>query len=230
MAVNDVWKLTLKSQLFGNSVQNSFHFRTKTTGDRTLAEAQALADAMKNQLRAMQADDVVYQTWELREVHSSRVIYDASLCSRQGGFLYDGVLTGTLTGAGTSQPLPPQTAVVFTWLTGQAGRSKRGRSYFAGAMIGDLTLGLWAATTVTNWTTVGTGIMGLYGPTGTDTLWQLMQWSETIAFGCRAGTTHPHDQVRFTAPSPSTAATAITSFKVRNVPYTQRRRVTGVGA
>lgn len=229
MAVGDVWKLTLRQALNTAYVQNSFYFATKTTGQRTQAECQTLADAVKNLFRVYQIDELAYTTWDMRELFSVFVSYDTSACKRSGGSQFDGALTGTLIGGDAGDPAANQLALVSTYLTGKVGRSRRGRWYFAGHNRLNEVAGRWGSGMITSWTTQMATFLTTWGIAGTDSLWQAYQWSDTIAFGCKPGTQHPHLPTRYASPSPQTAGSAITQIKVRDIPYTQRRRVINVG-
>lgn len=230
MAVGDVWKLTSKQTLYGQQIMNTAYFATKTVGQRTVSECLALADAWKELWRVRQMDAIAYTTWEMREVYSVFVTYDTSQRRRTGGLVFDGAHTGTLTGAGTQAETPPQIAMVVTWLSGIAGRSNRGRSYLAAQNNEQITAGRFSSLHVTNVGSDLTTWMGLYGPAGTNALWQQYIWSDQIAYGWRPPKRGELNPVRIASPSPQTAGRPVTGFKVREVAFTQRRRTVGFGA
>lgn len=125
---------------------------------------------------------------------------------------YERVYT-SVAGAGVGDMVPPQASVVFTLRTALRGRSFRGRFYLPGLVEGDQAAGNLTAGAITNMGTIGTQLLAVFGPSGTNGDWRLAVIS------------------RFTngAARPLPIATQVTSIAVNTVLYTQRRRVAGVG-
>jgi|SRR6266540_1774179 len=229
MAIGDVWKLNVRSTQFSQVYQNSIYLATETSSLVSQADLQTVADALKEVFRPLQSNTLTYTTWTANEVKSSLVIYDTALCKRSGGLAFDGALTGTISGAGVSAAAPPQASIVTTWLTGLVGRSRRGRIYMPALESASVTNGKVTGSTLTALTTNLNAWKGVYHALGTSAVFTQCVFSDVIAFGCRAGATHPHAPVRYSVPNPANARQDVVTFKVRDIIYTQRRRVIGVG-
>lgn len=76
-------------------------------------------------------------------------------------------------GSSAQADLPPQCAVLFSMKTALKGRSYRGRFYVPGAVQTDETDGILSGTAVTNYTTILTQLLAVFGPSGSNANWQL---------------------------------------------------------
>jgi len=229
MAVGDVYRLTLVQQYLGMLCQNHYVFDRKTAGDPTPTDGQVLADYFKDAFRAMQNAGITYFSWTLQQLRGGTVTPVASECRRTGGILYQGVPGGTLVGAISGDPLPPQNAFVSTLNTGLAGKRRRGRMYLAGLTETEQSGGSWITSKVTQMAGVWTTVLNAYGSAGTEPNWRLGVWSERTATGCVPAETRPHHPTNIEAPNLAAAFAAVTSVQVKSVVYSQRRRTLGVG-
>lgn len=234
VTAGDITELVIKSTLEGQQIINRFHFEAGasfTTPNEGQPELQALADACKELFRAQQSTRVAYTSWEARQRRGAGVTYTAQ-GNQVGGWVAEGTLTGTLTGAQVTEAVPNQVAAVVSWKTGQAGRRKRGRSYIAGIDEANHSLSQWSvAMTAQQQTALNTHI-GVYGASGSSLDWTQGIWSDRTATGKRLvydtqtgkGTLTPTD-----TPAPQNAWTDITSAVVYRELKTQRRRALGTG-
>jgi len=227
--VGDVYKVSCQATLLGSQMMNDYAFQWLQEDDPTNAEINVVAEAGRELWRNSQADDVVWRQWRATQLWGPDMTTVVDECRRDGGLVYDAPFTGFTAGDITSgDTLPPQCAMVVTWITGFAGRRRRGRCYGFGFSEQDQTGGVWGGTPIGAVQTRLTAFLGLYGASGTDTNWRLGVWSERIASGCKPDPiTHHLENVEL--PSPSTAFTPVTTALLRTTVFTQRRRVTGVG-
>lgn len=229
MAVDDVYKLTLVQDYDGQVIQNSVYFRL-LTALATISDVLGAGTNFKDQLRAIQYQGVTWVRYEARQVRGTGVVYDTTLCKRTGGSGGDLAAAGIVTGAITAgDGLPGVVAGVNSVRTGQIGRSRRGRYFLCGLTDASATLGVITPATLALIQSAFDSLTDLYAVGGSNTMIRWVVWSETIAFGCRPGTTHPHAPTRFAAPDPTTAATDVTAVLSQANLGTQRRRRVGVG-
>jgi len=232
MSTNDVYELATRASLFGQEIVTVFHLQANGGFVPTQAQAQTLADSVKELFRPAQTQQLAYTTWTLRQVWGAGVTYNTSRPIRVGGRVYEGAHSGTLPGGNnTATPLPASTAVVVKWKTGLVGRRNRGRTYLAGLCSDALqTSGAILASAasaikgyVDTWEAV-------YGQGGTDVNWDHVLWSFRYASGWRAALAHPH-HLEYVGPiSSQNEANPITSWEVSTVWRSRRRREVGVGA
>jgi hypothetical protein len=235
VVTNDVHQFAIRQTIAGQMLVNTYHVRQENvTGDLNQAEAQEIADRLKEACRGRQHSALSYVTWSARQVRGAGVVRDAEDCSITGGSLFEGTFTGTLTGAQTAngEALPPQDAQVVTALTGNAGRSKRGRLYLGGLPENAQNAGTWLSTWVTDLQTAMDALLISFSAGGEDAnimRYRLCVWSETLASGCKPQANPPFTRVNVQPGNPSLASADVIAYKVRSEVRAQRRRQVGVG-
>jgi hypothetical protein len=229
VAINDVYRLTLKSITNANVYQNSLYFRMKTATNPSTVTALTLANDWKEALRPTQCNDVVYSQWELRQVGGVGVSYTTDPCNIVGGILLAGGFTGTLAGNDATDMLPPQCACVITLITGFAGRRRRGRFYYYGLSEQQQASGNWTGGLVAAVEAVFAGQVVQYGAAGTDADFEWNVWSSRTATGCAPNVNPPFQLTPVDTPNPGDAYRPVTTTVVRGTVFTQRRRTPGVG-
>lgn len=229
MASGDTYKLTLSATVASNIFQNVWAARWISESAIAEADFTELANDLKDAWRTSQASAIVYTEWHALQLWGSGMSVPTTGCTRDGGTTWAGVLSGTLTGADvTAELLPHQSAIVVTLTTGFAGRRRRGRSYGFGFTENANNSGLVTTGVQATIVTAFNALKAEYFDNGTSAKWELGVWSERTASGC---VTNPltGEHTRVDTPSPSTAFTPITNYKLRDRFRTQRRRVLGVG-
>jgi hypothetical protein len=229
MAVDDVYTVQLIQTYAGQRIMNSLAFRMKSATDPTPVQFQSLADDWKVLFISQQSSTLSYVSWLAQQVYGGTVSYVADPCNRVGGRRLEGSYTGTVVGAGTAEGLPPQSAWVTTLKTDFAGRTHRGRHYLSGMEEAKQTNGTIAGAFVTAYQTAWDAQLLQYGPAGTDPNFQLGIWSMRTATGCVPRKEPPYGMQNVAPANPVQAFTPVTSFTVRNIVYSQRRRTIGVG-
>jgi hypothetical protein len=229
VAIGDVFTLQLRSTYSGQVIMNTLAFRWLQALDPTTAQALTLANDWKTHLQAFQATTLAYTTFVLQQVRGGSVSYTTKPCLRTGGIRLEGNMTGTLGGSKPGDALPPQSAIVTTLKTNNAGRSHRGRLYMTAISETDQAYGTVTPGIVTTMQTAWNTQLAKYGPAGTDPNWQVGIWSMRIATGCVPGTGADHALVPHDTPNPSQAFDGVTEFVVKATVYSQRRRTIGVG-
>jgi len=229
MAAGDVFKVTITSTGQGSIYQNTYHVQTLTAAVPTTANfATFVSDAIAI-ARTYQASSINYTQWEAIQQWGAGMTIVSGECRREGGLAYGGALSG-LPGVSISEPLPPQCACVVTWLTGQAGRRRRGRTYYGAQVETTQNDGLWLSTHITDMTTKVTAFLAIYKATGgTSAVFNVGVWSERIATGCVPAPPPAKGHVQVDLPNPDQAYRAIESGVVRPTVFSQRRRTRGVG-
>lgn len=205
MATGDIYKLTVigRSPL-QNQLVNTFHFR-----------------ALQDTVLDTQTEDLIQAFHSPNPWDSYRACFGNSIGldrieARQvnGPALEFAELSIVETGAGgAGDHLPNQCAAVISWRTGNIGRSFRGRTYVFPTLETNQANGQWVAgyltalgTFANNALVIGDGVL--------EATYELVIWS-TISNG---------------APRVPPIATAVITSKRDIRVFTQRRRVTGVGA
>jgi hypothetical protein len=201
----------------------------KSSPDPVESDVITLANACKELFRTSQMAEVKYTNWTFSQLYGGSVVPVQDECRRTPGLQLAGNFSGTTTGAISSgEGLPPQCALVWTMLTGYAGRRRRGRSYVFGFSEAAQGNGLWTTTITNAAATALTTFVGLYGVSGTDPQFQVGVWSERTASGCV-----PNENGKglrnIETPRPEVAFMRMTAYTVRPIVYTQRRRTLGVG-
>jgi hypothetical protein len=229
MAVDDVFKVTISSTGQGSVYQNTYHVRMKTEPPATEALfATFVTDAIA-MVRSYQVSTISYTQWEAVQQWGAGMVLGPETCQRSGGLAFGAGLSG-LPGISISEGLPPQAALVLTWITGFAGRRRRGRTYVGGQPETVQNDGLWMSTHITDMTTKLNAFLAIYKvTTGTSPNLTLGIWSERTASGCVPGPRPPGGHVSVDTPHPELAFTPISSGVVRPTVYSQRRRTRGAG-
>ena len=235
LAAGDVYELALKQSYGGSLLYNVLHFQLKGALLTPQAKFLALANASKEMLRVKQASTLTYVDWKATQVAGAGVTYGVSNCRRAGGDFYEGVFTGTLTGADVSgAPGPSFSAVVVALKSGFAGRSKRGQFYIGGLDANALDIAdrnLLAASYVTSWGTALATFGGAYfGPSGTDPDFNWVIFSRFIASGCKYVISGSRPVLTHVQAADAVGCVVnVTSATVRNVVSPMNRRKKGVG-
>lgn len=229
MPAGDVYRISMQGIGQNSVYMNVLAIQQIGALDLGQADFQTFADGFKEAVRPVQNLANTWRSWRAVQLFGPNVDYTVKPCHREGGFAFEGNLTGTLTGGETgSEILPPQSSLVITLGSGQVGRRHRGRIYLWGMGEAQQNAGIWTAACLTNLTTPFTTFFNKYKDTGTDPKIKLGIWSERTAFGCEfVGKPPVHTQID--PPNPDQAFTPTTGFTIRNVVYTQRRRALGVG-
>lgn len=206
VATGDIVQVELYQRIANQQVMNTFGFLAKT-GNGTFSglAADFKTAFVKNTSGGWfygLADDLTSTSLTVRDVKPGI------------GIQYDLTYTSVPGSDGTSEPLPPQCALVLSWRTSLSGRSYRGRSYVPGLPEQHQNAGTWSATAISNITNFCASILGIYGPAGSDPNWEFAVISRV------------QNGVRLATP----VATPIESYLVRSTVYTQRRRTIGVGS
>lgn len=229
MAVDDVYRLTIQATFSNHLLMNTYAVRMKSSPDPTEADIITLANACKELFRASQLNKIAYTSWTYSQLYGGGVTVVQDECRRTPGLQFAGLFSGTLTGGiATGEALPPQCALVWTMLTGYAGRRRRGRSYVFGFAETAQADGLFTSAIVTTAKASLTTFLGLYGVSGTDPQFQVGVWSERTASGCVPNPSGK-GSTNIETPRPELAFMRMTNYTVRDVVYTQRRRTLGVG-
>lgn len=124
------------------------------------------------------------------------------------------VTYATVSGTSGVDSLPPQCAVLFSLYTGTKGRSYRGRFYRPGIAEDQTGHGVLSAGMVTSMQTIAAQLMAVFGPSGSDTHWQLVVISRFL------------NKVKRATP----VGTEVDAIALDTYVRTQRRRVLGVGS
>lgn len=229
MAVDDIYRLTTSATGQGSVYQNVLHLRVVNENPVTAAMFASVATAWQTVWTPTQPNTVTWTGWSAIQEWGSGMAIDAPNCNRTGGQQFADVMTGN--GSQTGQEmLPPQCSWVITWLTGFAGRRKRGRSYGFGLVESIQADGQWSSTAMSTMTTRLNTFIALYRyPNGTSPDFQLTVWSERTASGCVPATPPARGHVQVDVPHPELASTPVTSYTSRPTVYSQRRRTRGVG-
>lgn len=229
MAVGDVYRLTMYSNLLNNTLINTWAFQAKSSTQPSQADCEYLADNTMILYRAQQNPKVSWTTWELKELWGDGVTTVRDECRREGGNVYIGNFGEPNEGAGAvADLLPLQCACVLSLQTGVAGRRRRGRSYMFGISETVQVDSQWVSTFLTNMAGQAAAFMAKFGPAGTDPNFQVGVWSERTASGCVPNPS-AKGLINIETPHPELAFTPLTGIAVRPVVYSQRRRTLGVG-
>lgn len=229
MAIGDVFQLQLYSTYAGQTIMNSLAFRWLQALDPTTAQALTLANDWKVALKTFQSSGVAYSRFILQQVRGGDVSYTADPCNRVGGLRYEALLTGSLTGDGTSEALPPQSAAVTTLKTAKAGRTHRGRLYLTGVQELVQNQGTMIAGNLAAYQTTWNNQLVKFGVTGTDPNWQLGIWSMRTATGCVLRKEPPYGLAPHDTPNPSQSFEGVIEAVCKPTVYSQRKRTIGVG-
>ena len=230
MAIDDVYVVTISANEPQGVLQNSMAFVRTTATEPITADFVTLGSAMKEISRTVQNSAIAYSTVKARQFRGGTVTWPSGPdCTPTGGAIFEGSLTGTLTGGATGQEmLPPQCALVTTLRTAQVGRRRRGRWYTGGLSELNQNGGTWVSSILTTLDGAWLSFFNTYTPSVPASGFRLGIWSVRTASGCVPGP-NGKGHVRVDAPNPAAAFEPCTTYVLRNTVYTQRRRVLGVG-
>lgn len=207
MAFNDIYRLRIWGRLHGQAVCNVLHFKEDVPVGGSGAAALCvdfntnMAVTMKGRLAATQG-----------------YLFEFLECQRlvpYGDVPYIHNWTGTVLGVAGGNCLTGTLAEVLSLYTGQAGRSKRGRIYLAGAVGTEMFQGSWSTTQTARTQLFATALATRYCLVPYATSFVLGVWSRALAGPA--------------PPFPTSAFTPVTSITVRTTVRNQRRRQLGVG-
>lgn len=229
MAAGDVYQLALRASWNGEQIVNTFAIALLTGTAPAASDFQTLATAIKDLLRVDQADDMAYTDWVAHQLRGAGTTYNTTAPFRVSTVSFAGAFTGTLTGARTDPPAPPNVAVVMAILTSMSGRRYKGR-IFMGALASstlntDGTIDNTARATIQ--TNTANAIITLCGPSGTNAFAKLGVWSDRIATNTALSATWPRVRTTQGAPDPANAFADAQSILVRDYIGSQRGRRPG---
>lgn len=229
MAIDDVYKVTLSATGQGSIYQNVFNLQCKLALDPTNADFALFASDWRAVFQPNVTNQITYTGWAANQQWGPNMTIDQNGCRRLNGKQFAAAILGQA-GQASGDMLPPQDAAVVTWLTGTAGRRKRGRTYQYGLLELYQADGLWTTTMVGNWTTaLNTFLAKYHANSGTSTAFRLGVWSERTASGCVPVTPPNKGHINVDNPHPELAFTGITALTLRDIVRVQRRRERGVG-
>jgi len=229
VSIDDVYKVTVNATGQSSVYQNTFHVRMKAEPPPDVTNFATLVTDWITCFKAGQIITYLYSDWQAVQQWGSGMTIDTPKCVRLGGLSFGQVLTAQA-GTNGADGLPPQAALVITWLTGNTGRRKRGRAYLGGQSEGNQVEGNWLAAYQTSQGTALTTFLNKYKvSTGTDPTFTLGVWSERTASGCIPATPPAKGHVNVDTPHPELAFTPVSSAVMRPIVYSQRRRTRGVG-
>lgn len=200
MAIGDVYRLSCRSQrsASGDDAVNVFHFRQETLLILdTPAEDLVGAFIVECELAYRNCFNPAYvlDLYTVRQVTGGTEAFEQS-ASAAGNV-----------GSAANQ-LAAQVSGIISWKTGQAGRSKRGRTYLPPSDEAEISSGEWISDYFTRADSFITSMIdGMSFADLTHAGWTLGVWSEVL-----------------------TEFTPITTGQLRSVPGTQRKRRLGVGS
>lgn len=204
-AAGDLAEVIFQKTVASQTTENTFGFENKA-GTGTLS---SLASDFTTALIKNTSGGLLY-TCHTSVSSGELIVRDVKPATGAAVQTTPGAVIGT---NNTADLLPPQCAGVLSFSTGLAGRSYRGRLYFAGLTEADQAAGTWTAGAVSNMNTIITNLLTVFGPTGSNPDWQWVVISRYLNKSLR----------------PTPIGTAITAGSVRPYVYTQRRRTIGYG-
>lgn len=235
LTAGDVYEVSVSQTFTQQTLMNVLHFVLLVNLTGAQAKFQTLADDIKEMMRPRQQQTLSYTGWKATQVAGAGVTYSASTCRRSGGDVYEGTLTGTLTGGDvSSNPSPTFNALVVALKTGLAGRTHRGQVYIGGYDHGkDSTAdhNQWSATHVANvQTDVNTFLAKYKQVGGTDPSFGWVVFSRITASGCKYLPAVPRPVLtHFADPNAGASYTGVTTATPRTLIVPMRRRKEGRG-
>jgi hypothetical protein len=212
MSFNDVLRLSHRTRMLNNDIINVFHFKELSllaVGNNSQTLATDFRDNIGPVWRPYCTPDISFQ-----DVTVQRIIPfgDAPVT-----VAYATNTLGNMAGSTLGTSAPAALVFTITWYTGQAGRSKRGRTYLSGQSINFIGTGVLNASGTTILTNLRDAIFNRYvtNAVGGTVNWRLGVWSRKLG-----GDLPPFSTDGF-AP--------VTSSRVNTVARIQRRREVGVG-
>jgi len=164
-SISDIFEVAVKYSGPGGTQYNTFGFSAKANvaGDAMTDLASAFKTAMvKNTSGGLlygMAGDMSTSSLQVEDVKPGVA---ATL-----DYTY-----ASVAGSSVQANMPPQCAILFSVKTTLKGRSFRGRFYLPGGVQTDETDGLLSAGAITNYTTIATQLMAVFGPSGSNANWQ----------------------------------------------------------
>jgi hypothetical protein len=189
-----LFEATLQGLVLGNAHQNVIHFKTSNGTETTAMLAAELRDHWLQQIKTRHGSPLLWNGISVRKLGTTDAPFTLSI---------------SIAGAGDSSAnYTPFAAFVVQIRTAFAGKHGHGRFYLGAVHPGSYVNGIITSTTISDWATVISTLMGWYGPSGT-TPYQIGV--------LKRGSTDPTDF------HPATALVLRSSLGV------QRRRNYGVG-
>lgn len=200
-ATGNVYQVTYQMKLNGQICENVLHYR-ELNGLSTAAQIRTSAEKYWTLFANGISNEVVFSNMLIKQM--TPIAFDETT----------GPPVTTTQGANSSSAINNTLALILTKRTGVAGKTHRGRIYIPGipaSQADEIGLNLPG---VGVWTGQIAGLMGVFGPTGTDTHLQIGVYSRSIG-----------------GFNPFTVAgwQPITSLDIQPVFGNQRRRRVGVG-
>lgn len=210
---NAVMEVAVKAIQNGQELVNVLHFRVKNaSGVAAPAVGLAiLAEAWANQLDDVQSNTVSWISWSARQVRGADVTYSPTTGKPSGGQVFEDAISPAIVGDGTTEALPPATALITSLRTGYAGRAKRGRTYLFGCTEGMGTGVSPSAATITAVQALYDAYLASYGVSGGNPDWEWGVWSYRTATDRYQDPTNPKVTLFGGSPNPNAAFTGITS-------------------
>lgn len=228
--VGDVYELAIKQTYQGSVLTNVLHFKHEFIIADQAAEYLALANEVKDALRVNQSVNLAYTGWTMRQVAGAGVTYDPATCKRSGGDVFEGLFTAPTAGSlSTTTDGDSFSAMVAALKTGLSGRSRRGRIFVGGFLVGERTGNLWSAGRTSGVQTALDAIKTAHGAAAVAPHLRWVVFSRQIASGCKPNTVHPHHMTTFATPNAAGSYAAINAVVCSNVIAPLHRRKLGVG-
>lgn len=203
MATGDVWRLSFEGLIQAQQMINTWHIRMKS-GSGTPLGAVAYLNTNFYQLIKTNLSNA----WSISVVHGFQYVDPANLYEQ---------LLSIPAGSLSSESLPPQDAAVATLRTGIAGRSRRGRHYWAGLTESSQNHGAIDSAWVAAVQTYYDDLVAALGSGGSNADYEWGVWSKKL------GEPSPHVYNLTSGFRP------ITEVVVRDIVRSQRRRQLGAG-
>lgn len=172
VAVGDVYELgvTWVESTQGTQCINVFHFRQTGAFLTAINLIGEFRTGIETQYRALAASGLAIAKYSCR-----------SLIPHNTDF-YETTLAPSLPGTSGTGPLPPSSAIVFTWRTGIPGRKYRGRNYIPGLNAGQQQGGRVVSTFITNqMANFGNQMLTKWAPGVAGAVMEFGVWSRLLA-------------------------------------------------
>ena len=212
MPLGDTYKIRLRGTMRGQSVETGFHLTVIAgTGDAEDAALSVVASVMPLVLAATSVS-----------VNWNEVVASDVRSAADGGLASVVVpLTQPNPGLVAGDALPNQNAMVIGLKTGRKGGRYNGRMFVPGISETNTLDGNVTSAQLTALQALANGLIGLYGPSGTESQYRLRIYSPPSP---------PPPPVRTPAVRTGVVLTQVTGHDIDQVIRTQRRRSQGVGA
>lgn len=174
MAINDVFRMTIKGTVAGQDHYLTHHFRDLTGAAAQTAIITVWQATCRTALRGcFTTADTPLLSYEVRQVCGTLPLQAPGAATEPGA-----------TQAGTISPpgerLASWLARVISWRTAYAGRSYRGRSFFGGLYEDWCNGNNVNGAQMTQTDAYVTAMLGAFGPSGSSADWRLVVWSERL--------------------------------------------------